>query len=67
MERCQLGAGIGLAMNSGFWAALLARRAFRGTLHDPQGVPPIAGKIDGNLIAVAVITGMLVTGWALCR
>lgn len=60
--RCQVGAGIGLAMNAGFWVALVTRRAFGGTLHDPKGIPPLAGRIDGNLIAVALITGLLLAG-----
>lgn len=57
--RCQLAVLIGLAMNSGFWGALLCRRMYRGTLHDPDGIPPLGGKVDGNLIAVAIITGLL--------
>jgi len=63
--RCRLAAGIGLAMNFGFWIALLLRRTFRGTLHDPQGVPPLWGKVDGNLIAVIAITVLLGAGLAL--
>ena len=57
--RCRLALGIGLAMNSGFWVALLFRKTFHGTLHDPQGIPPLGGKVDGNLIAVLAITGLL--------
>lgn len=57
--RCRLAIGIGLALNSGFWVALLFRKTFHGTLHDPQGIPPLGGKVDGNLLAVLVITGLL--------
>lgn len=56
---CRLAIGIGLAMNSGFWVALVCRKFFGGTLHDPQGIPPLAGKVDGNLLAVTAITGLL--------
>jgi len=62
--RCRLAIGLGLAMNSGFWAALLARKSFHGTLHDPQGIPPLAGKVDGNLLAVTAITGLLLAALA---
>jgi hypothetical protein len=61
---CRLAVLIGLAMNSGFWGALIFKRAYRGTLHDPQGIPPLGGKVDGNLIAVIIITGLLLAaGW----
>ncbi|HET7535675.1 MAG TPA: hypothetical protein VFJ90_04425 [Candidatus Didemnitutus sp.] len=64
---CRLAIAIGLAMNSGFWIALLGRKFFRGTLHDPQGIPPLAGKIDGNLLAVIGITGLLLAAlWRTC-
>jgi hypothetical protein len=63
----RLAIGIGLAMNSGFWAALVFRKFFGGTLHDPQGIPPLGGKVDGNLIAVTAITGLLLAAlWRTC-
>lgn len=58
----RLAGGIGLCLNAGFWAALVARRWFNGTLHDPQGIPPIAGKVDGNVLAVGLITVLLAWG-----
>ncbi|MFT3781883.1 MAG: hypothetical protein QM790_07695 [Nibricoccus sp.] len=63
--RCRLGGVIGLAMTSGFFGALLTKKLFRGTLHDPQGIHPIAGKIDGNLIAVIGIASLLAAGLVL--
>jgi hypothetical protein len=56
---CRLAVLIGLAMNTGFWGAFLFRRAYHGTLHDPQGIPPLGGKVDGNLLAVTLITALL--------
>ena len=60
--RFRLGAVIGLCMTSGFWGALLFRKLYRGTLHDPQGIRPLFGKVDGNLIAVILIDGLLIGG-----
>jgi hypothetical protein len=60
--RCRLSAIIGLCMTSGFWIAVIFRKTYRGTLHDPDGIPPIAGKIDGNLIAVLLIDALLIAG-----
>jgi hypothetical protein len=63
---CRLAVLIGLAMNSGFWGALVFRKTYRGTLHDPQGIPPLGGKVDGNLLAVLMIMGLLLAaGWLL--
>jgi hypothetical protein len=62
LQHCRLAAYLGLAMNSGFFAALVFRKYFRGTLHDPQGIPPIAGKIDGNILAVLAIVALLIGG-----
>ncbi len=53
---------LGACFNAGFWGALVLRRRFGGTLHDPQGIPPWRG-IDGNLIAVGLIAGLLVAAW----
>lgn len=63
--RCRLAAVIGLGLNAGFWGALVFKRLYRGTLHDPQGIPPLAGKYDGNLLAVILITALLVAGLGL--
>ncbi|MDB6115081.1 MAG: hypothetical protein JWQ83_1794 [Lacunisphaera sp.] len=63
--RCRLAAILGLGMTSGFWGALFFRKNFHGTLHDPQGIPPLWGKVDGNLVAVAAITGLLGAGLCL--
>ena len=62
---CALAAVIGLCMTSGFFGALIFKRVFNGTLHDPKGIPPLWGKVDGNLIAVTIIDGLLIWGWAL--
>ena len=62
-ERCKLAVVIGLCMNSGFYGALVLRKWFKGTLHDPKGIPPLGGKVDGNLIAVFVIVALLCWGW----
>ena len=59
---CRLAAIIGLCMTSGFWVAVILRKSFEGTLHDEGGVPPVAGKVDGNLIAVALIDLLLIAG-----
>ena len=55
----QEAAVVGLLFTGGFWVALALRRFYGGTLHDPQGIPPWRG-IDGNLVAVALISAMLV-------
>jgi hypothetical protein len=60
--RYRLAAMIGLCMTSGFGIAVSFRKTYRGTLHDPDGIPPIAGKVDGNLIAVLLIDGLLIWG-----
>jgi hypothetical protein len=62
LQHGRLAAYLGLAMNSGFFAALVFRKYFRGTLNDPQGIPPIAGKIDGNILAVLAIVALLLGG-----
>lgn len=53
---------IGLCMTSGFWAASISRKFYGGTLHDTDGIPPILGKIDGNVLAVLGIQTLLLTG-----
>lgn len=62
---CEIAAIIGLCMTGGFWGAVATKRWFGGTLHDPKGIPPIGGKLDGNVVAVLVIDGLLVWGWLL--
>lgn len=62
-ERCRLAAALGLCFMTGFFVAAATARWFRGTLHDPRGVPPFHG-IDGNLVACTAITGLLVAGLA---
>jgi len=56
---CRLAAIVGLGQTCGFWCALALRKYYGGTLHDPQGIPPWGGKIDGNLVAVGAITLLL--------
>lgn len=67
VARAHLAAIIGLCLNSGFFAALAFKKLYRGTLHDPKGIPPLAGKVDGNLLAVAAIVGLLLGGLTLLR
>jgi hypothetical protein len=62
VERCKYAVVIGACMTAGFWGALIIKRWYRGTLHDPEGIPPIAGKVDGNIIAVLLIDGLLAWG-----
>jgi hypothetical protein len=64
-RNCALAVMIGLCMTSGFFGALLFRKGFNGTLHDPKGIPPLWGRVDGNLLAVAAIDGLLIWSWAL--
>ena len=63
--RCEYAALIGVCMTSGFWGALAFKRWFKGTLHDPHGIPPIGGMVDGNIVAVLLIDGLLLWGWML--
>ena len=65
LEHCHEAAIIGFCMTLGFWGALMIKRWYRGTLHDPQGIPPILGKVDGNILAVLLIDGLLACGWLL--
>jgi hypothetical protein len=62
-RNCTLAAVIGLCMTSGFFGALLFKKSFNGTLHDPKGIPPLWGKVDGNLLAVLAIDALLIGGW----
>ncbi len=61
----RLASVIGLAMTGGFWGALLFKKLYRGTLHDPGGIPPFWGKLDGNLLAVTAIDVVLLAGLGL--
>lgn len=65
VERCKLAALIGFCMTAGFWGALAVKNQFKGTLHDPKGIPPLFGRIDGNLIAILFIECLLGWGWRL--
>lgn len=58
--RCRLATIIGLFMTSGFWVAVILRKAYGGTLHDPGGIPPMVRKIDGNVIAVTIIQALFI-------
>ncbi len=60
--RCRIASIIGLCMTSGFWLSMICRKAYRGTLHDAGGIPPIAGKVDGNIIAVIAFQILLIAG-----
>ncbi|HEY9249888.1 MAG TPA: hypothetical protein VIO38_12180, partial [Rariglobus sp.] len=60
--RCRLAGVIGLCMTGGFWVAWVLRKTYGGALHDPQGIPPLPGGIDGNLLAVIAIDGLLLAG-----
>ena len=61
--RARLATAIGMSMTSGFFVAVLFKKWYRGTLHDAHGIPPIGGKVDGNIIAILLILGMLIAGW----
>ncbi|WP_221030591.1 hypothetical protein [Actomonas aquatica] len=60
--RLRLAIVLGGCFNVGFWGALVLRRRFGGTLSDPGGVPAWRG-IDGNLVACALIGGLLIAAW----
>jgi hypothetical protein len=62
LNRCRLAAILGFCMTSGFWGALALKRLYRGTLHDPHGIPPLVPGLDGNVIAVLLIIGLLSVG-----
>ncbi len=62
LENNRLAGVIGLCLTAGFWGALVFKKKFHGTLHDPQGIPPLFGKIDGNLVAVILIDALLLIG-----
>jgi len=58
----RLAAIIGLCMTSGFWVAAISRKSYGGTFYDPDGIPPISGKFDGNILAVCAIQVLLLIG-----
>lgn len=60
-SRFYLAAALTATSMLGFVVAFISRRLYRGTLHDPQGIPPLrvrAGgrqlEIDGNALMIAV-------------
>ena len=66
--RCRLAGVLGLCSVAGFGGALLFMKSYGGALHDRNGIPPLGGKVDGNLLAVGLIGGLLVSGlWLTLR
>lgn len=61
--RVQLALWIGIAHVGAFFVAWALARTYRGTLRDPGGMRPIAGKVDGNIIACLLIGTLLVAAW----
>jgi len=59
----QLALLLGLIVLVPFELNVLARPLYQGTLADPNGVPPVMGVIDANLLAFSVALVLLLMGW----
>ena len=53
----------GLIVLGGFLLNVLVRHLYKGTLSDPNGVPPIFGKVDANLFGFTLGLVLLVLGY----
>lgn len=53
----------GLIVLGGFLLNVLARHYYKGTLSDPNGVPPIFGKVDANLFGFTLGFVLLILGY----
>ena len=53
----------GLIVLGGFLLNVLVRQLYKGTLSDPNGVPPIFGKVDANLFGFTLGLVLLVLGY----
>lgn len=74
-QRFYVAAALAAAPMLGFFAALVARRLYHGTLSDPGGIPPILWrvrgtqlKVDLNLVAeiagaISLAAIMAIYGW----
>lgn len=69
-ERFYLAAGLTIIPLVGFALALLTRRRYGGTLHDPQGMKPLrmgSAQIDMNAVLVLTALAMLAAAMVLFR
>lgn len=53
----------GLIVLGGFLLNVPARHYYKGTLSDPNGVPPIFGKVDANLFGFTLGFVLLILGY----
>ena len=53
----------GLIVLGGFLLNVLVRQLYKGTLSDPNGVPPIFGKVDANLFGFTLGLVLLLLGY----
>ena len=53
----------GLIVLGGFLLSVLVRHLYKGTLSDPNGVPPIFGKVDANLFGFSLGLVLLLVGY----
>ena len=53
----------GLIVLGGFLLNVLVRHLYKGTLSDPNGVPPIFGKVDANLFGFTLGLVLLLLGY----
>jgi hypothetical protein len=58
---------LGLINLGGFLLNVGVRKLYSGTLSDPNGVPPIFGKIDANLFVFSLAFVILISGFVLYR
>lgn len=54
---------LGLSVLGVFEVNTLIRSFYNGLLADPNGVPPIIGSLDANLIVFTLALVLLVAGW----
>jgi hypothetical protein len=53
----------GLIVLGGFLLNVLVRPLYKGTLSDPNGVPPVFGKVDANLFGFTLALVILILGY----
>ena len=66
-EGTLLGAAIMAAILGGFLIAAATRSLYGGSFADASGVPPIAGVLDGNLLAFSILFLLLIVAVVLAR
>lgn len=59
----RIAGAIGSCVLGAFMLATLTMPLYGGALSDSNGVQPIAGMIDGNLLTFAVAFLLILTGW----